>query len=351
MVELCKIIKKPEFIKRNDRSKEEHLMKLLFQSDSVRLLSIKFLALLFSIALGPSVVLAGGMPPDVEKEAMMEQSAEAEEPSTEAKETSSEVKEEPSTEVKDEAVVEQISDSVELSAEPVKEMPEAKEDLPATTSGFSVGVRGALSILNSGSVSGASVQFGGSQYGPLEGAVDYDKGYGFSFLLGYALGNGLRLESEAGYMNNGFQEINVRMPGTFETQLDLGENKLEGDLSAFALILNAYYDIDFGGNLVPYIGGGLGAADLSNEMKSAGGTTVGSLLVDDCDYVFIYQVGAGLGYRLNRSSNGPDVTVSLDYRYLASFEDPRFKEKVTGNFIEGEFGGHYIGGGVRLGLW
>ncbi len=347
MAELCKIIKKPEFIKRNGR-KEEHLMKLLFQSDSTRLLSIKFLALLFSIALGSSVVLAGGMPPDVEKEAMMEQSAEAEETSTEAKETSSEVKEEPSTEVKDEAVAEQSPDSAEPSTELVKEMPEVKEDLPATTSGFSLGVRGALSILNSGSVSGASVQFGGSQYGPLEGTVDYDKGYGFSFLLGYALGNGLRLESEAGYMNNGFQGINVETSGAL--QLEPGENELEGDLSALTLMMNAYYDIDFGGNLVPYIGGGLGAADLSNEMKS-GGTTVGSLLVDDSDYVFIYQVGAGLGYKLNRFSNGPDVTVSLDYRYLASFEDPRFKEKVTGNLIEGEFGGHYIGGGVRLGLW
>ncbi len=350
MAELCEIIKKPVFIKRNNR-KEEHLMRLPFQSGRASLLSIKFLALLFSIALGPSVVLAGGMPPDVEKEAMMEQSAEAEEPSTEAKETSSEVKEGPSPEVKKETVAEQSPDSAEPSTEPVKEMPEAKEDLPATASGFTVGVRGALSILNSGSVSGSSVQFGGSQYGPLEGTIDYDKGYGFSFLLGYALGNGLRLESEAGYMNNGFQEINVRMPGRFATQLDPGENKLEGDLSAFALILNAYYDIDFGSNLVPYIGGGLGAADLSNEMKSAGGTTVGGLLVDDCDYVFVYQVGGGLGYKLNRSSKGHGITVSLDYRYLASFEDPRFKERVTGNFIEGEFGGHYIGGGVRLGLW
>ena len=37
MADLYKIIKKPEFIKRNDR-KEEHLMKLLFQSGSASLL-------------------------------------------------------------------------------------------------------------------------------------------------------------------------------------------------------------------------------------------------------------------------------------------------------------------------
>ena len=311
-------------------------MKLLFQSGSARLLSIKFLTLLFSIVLGPSMVFAGGMPPDVEKEVMMEQSAEVEEPSPEVKE--------PSPEVKKETVAEQSPDSVEPSAEPVKEMPEAKEDLPAASSGFTFGARGALSILGSDSLSGVST----SQYGPLGATVDYDKGYGFSFMLGYALGNGLRVEAEGGYINNGFQEINIEMPGAFVTQqLESGENKLKGDLSALTLMMNAYYDIDLGSSLVPYIGGGLGAADLSSAMKSA----AGNLLIDDTDCIFIYQIGAGLGYKISGYSKGPDVTVSLDYRYLASFEDPRFKQKVTGNFVEGEFGGHYLGGGVRLGLW
>ena len=334
MADLYKIIKKPEFIKRNDR-KEEHLMKLLFQSGSARLLSIKFLTLLFSIVLGPSMVFAGGMPPDVEKEVMMEQSAEVEEPSPEA--------EEPSPEVKKETVAKQSPDSEKPSTEAVKEMPEAEKDVPSPTSGLTVGVRGALSILNSDSVSGVAV----SPDGPLGGTVDYDKGYGFSFMLGYALGNGLRVEAEGGYINNGFQEINVNTPGAFVTQLGSGENKLKGDLSALTLMMNAYYDIDLGSNLVPYVGGGLGAADLSNEMKSA----AGNLLVDDTDCIFIYQIGAGLGYKISGYSKGPDVTISLDYRYLASFEDPRFKQTVTGNFVEGEFGGHYLGGGVRLGLW
>ena len=310
-------------------------MKLLFQSGSARLLSIKFLTLLFSIVLGPSMVFAGGMPPDVEKEVMMEQSAEVEEPSPEV--------EEPSPEVKKETVAEQSTDSEKPSTEAVKEMPEAEKDVPSPASGLTVGVRGALSILNSDSVSGVAV----SQYGPLAGTVDYDKGYGFSFMLGYALGNGLRVEAEGGYINNGFQGINVETPGAFVTQLESGENKLGGDLSALTLMMNAYYDIDLGSSLVPYIGGGLGAADLSSAMKS----TAGNLLVDDTDCIFIYQIGAGLGYKISGYSKGPDVTVSLDYRYLASFEDPRFKQKVTGNFVEGEFGGHYLGGGIRLGIW
>ena len=308
-------------------------MKLPFRSGGASLLSIKFLTLLFFIVLGTSVALAGGMPSGVKKEAMVEQSTEVEEPSSE---------------VKEETAIEQSAEAEEPSTEAVEEMPEAREDSPAATaSGFTVGARGALSILDSNSLSRSAIEFGGSQYGPLGSTVDYDKGYSLSFLLGYALGNGLRLETEAGYINNGFKEINVKTPGVFTTQLGLGGTKLEGDLSALTLMLNAYYDINLGSNLVPYIGGGLGAAEMSSEMKSS----AGDLLVDDTDSLFIYQVGAGLGYRIGGLSKSLDVTVSLDYRYLASLEDPRFKEKVTGNFVEGEFGGHYIGGGVRLGLW
>lgn len=311
-------------------------MKLPFRSGGARLLSIKSLTLLFSMVLGPSVALAGGMPPGVEKKApVMEESAEVKVPSPEV--------ERPSLEVKGETETEQSAQSGGSSTEALEEMTEPEKDSPATGSGFTVGARGALSILGSDSISGAST----SQYGPLGATVDYDKGYSFSLMLGYALGNGLRIEAEGSYINNGFQEISVRTPGVFAAQLETGENKLGGDLSARTLMMNAYYDVNLGGGLVPYVGGGLGAADLSSEMKS----TAGDLLVDDDDYIFIYQVGGGLGYKISGYSSGLDVTVSLDYRYLASFEDPRFKQKVTGNFVEGEFGGHYIGGGVRLGLW
>jgi opacity protein-like surface antigen len=339
-------------------------MKLLFQSGRASLLSIKFLALLFSIALGPSMVLAGGMPPDVEKEAMMEQSAEAEELSSEVKE--------PSTEVKKETVAEQSPDSGEPSTEVVEEMPEVKEDLPATTSGFTVGVRGALSILNSANISApsvsfmgsqygpleatadfTSVSFMGSQYGPLEATADFTEGYSFNFALGYALGNGLRVEAEGGYIENCFEEMNVEMLGTLElTNTPTGKTKIAGEFSALTLMLNAYYDVDLGSNLMPYLGGGLGIARLSSGRKLGEGAASGRILVDDDDYVFAYQVGAGLGYRIsNGLIGGNGLTVSLDYRYLASLEDPKFKGALTGNFVESEFGGHYIGGGIRLGLW
>ncbi len=272
-----------------------------------------------------SLAFAGGMPPDARKKAStMEQDVEIKEPAPE-------VKEEPAAEPSADAA---------STDEIVGEMSWAQED---GNKGFYLGVRGALGILNSGSMSREAAI---PPYGPLEATVDYDQGYSLSLMLGYALGNGLRFEAEAAYIKNGFREINVETPGVFAEQLEAGENNLEGDASVKILMMNAYYDIDLGGDLVPYIGGGLGAAEMASEMSSAG-----DLLVDAGDCFFVYQVGAGLGYKISGDGNGPDIILSLDYRYLASLKGTRLKQEVTNHFVEGEFGGHYVGGGIRIGLW
>ena len=299
-------------------------MELSFRSGRTGLLLNRLLTFLFSMVLGTSLAFAGGMPPDARKEAStMEQDVEIKEPAPE---------------VKEEPVAEPSADAT-FTDETVEEVSEAQED---RNRGFTVGVRGALSVLDSESMSRAAIP----PYGPLEATVDYDQGYNLSLMLGYALGNGLRFEAEATYIENAFQKINVKTPGAFAAQLETGEKNLEGDVSAKILMMNAYYDINMGGNLVPYIGGGLGAAELMSEMKSAD-----NLLVDAADCFVAYQVGAGLGYKISGYSNGPDITLSLDYRYLASLKGTRLKQKVTNHFVEGEFGGHYMGGGIRLGLW
>lgn len=299
-------------------------MELSSRSCRTGLLSNWFLTFLFSMVLGMSLAFAGGMPPDARKKAStMEQDVEI-------KESAPEVKEEP--------VAEPSADAA-FTDETVGKMSWAQED---GNRGFTVGVRGALSILNSGDMSRDAIP----PYGPLEATVDYDQGYSLSLMLGYALGNGLRFEAEATYIKNGFREITVETPGVFAEQLETGENNLEGDTSVKILMMNAYYDIDLGGDLVPYIGGGLGAAELASEMSS-----VGDLLVDAADCFVVYQVGAGLGYKISGDGNGPDITLSLDYRYLASTKGTRLKQKVTNHFVEGDFGGHYVGGGIRIGLW
>ena len=294
-------------------------MKPLFLSKIVSSLSVKSLVLLFSLVLGSSAAYAGGMPSDVEEKTVLEQSVEASEP-----------------------------------------VPETTERMPVTedssepASGFTIGIRGAFSILNSSDVSASDVNFMGSQYGPLEVTDNSGMGFNASLSLGYAFASGLRIEGEGGYLENCFTEMNVKTPGTLELlgPAPSGETKISGHFSALTLMLNAFYDVKIGGGVVPYLGGGLGVARLSVDKSLRGAPSPGRSLIDDDDYVFAYQVGAGLSYKVGALGGGlPEVTVSLDYRYMSAFDDPKFKEALTGNYVESEFGGHYIGGGIRLGLF
>ena len=114
-------------------------------------------------------------------------------------------------------------------------------------------------------------------------------------------------------------------------------------------MMNAYYDLDLGSDLVPYVGTGLGGANVSSKIESCESTAT-NLLLDESDYVLVYQVGAGLGYKISEFLGfGNGLTVSFDYRYLASFQDMNLRDSSNGGELE-SFGGHYVGGGVRLEL-
>lgn len=313
-------------------------MKCLTWFGKVGLLSV--FTLLFLAALSSSVVLAGERPPDLEKKS---------------------------------------SSSVESG-----EQMQVPTKTPETASGFTIGISGGVSIPNDADFSASAVEFDGFQYGPLDGTASFTTGYSLNFMVGYAFENGLRVGAEIGYVgNNCYDEMDVTMPGTLLAQVGLdstgdpclagaagctsykdltgsaqealsqgsvGTKKIKGKLNALTFMLSVYYDLDLGSNLVPYVGAGLGGANISTEVESNEGVTKGNLLVDDSDYVLAYQVGAGLGYEIGNILGLNDLMLTFDYRYLASMQDLDLQGSVTGNSFESEFGGHYIGGGIRLGL-
>ena len=345
-------------------------MKYSTRFGKIVLLSVFTLLLL--LALSPSVVLAGEMPFESSVESG---EAPAEAASGERMETPTEA-----------ASGEQMQTPAEaVSGEQVQAPVETAERLYRSTSGFTIGISGGVSVLNDTDFSAPAVEFEGYQYGPLEGTASYGQGYGLNFMLGYAFENGLRIGAEIGYIgNNCYEEMNVTMPGTLLTQVGLdsvgnpcladaagctpykalpkssqdalsqnsvGTSKVRGKLRALTFMLSAYYDLDLGSDLVPYVGAGLGGADLSTEVKSNEGVTKGKLLLDDSDYVLAYQVSAGLGYKISDILGlSNDLMVTFDYRYLASMQDADLQGSLTGHSLESEFGGHYIGGGIRLGL-
>ena len=328
-------------------------MKFLFRSARANLLSTGLLVFLFLVLSGPSATLAGGLPSKAEKEPAPEPVGEVAEPEI------------PVPEIPEPEVAEDVPEPVAVPRTPVPR--------------YTIGFRGALGILNNADVTRPAADLGGFQYEPSDGALDYRLGYSVGFLFGYAFENGLRLEGEALYMNNSFRKMDMKKAGSLVSQLGLdgsfqpcvagapgcvaykdlsqsgrdlvdkvvlGERSVTGDLSALGFLVNAYYDIDFGSSLVPYVGGGLGMARFSSGVKSDEDPTAGNVLIDGDSSRLIYQVGGGVGYRISG-----DVTVSLDYRYLDSFEDLNFRETFTDGAVDVGFGAHYVGGGIRIDLW
>ena len=100
-----------------------------------------------------------------------------------------------------------------------------------------------------------------------------------------------------------------------------------GDVSALGLMANGWYDIDTGTRWVPYIGGGLGAARLDIGVGLKGTVTddgdtdpatnvieMGDGSIDRADdWVFAYQVGAGIGYRIDDRA-----VVQFGYRFFGT---------------------------------
>ena len=186
-----------------------------------------------------------------------------------------------------------------------------------------------------GSVTGNAVWVKDSDWSTNAGAsgtLEYDTGWGIDGALGYSLSGsmqGLRIEGEVGYRSSDLDKFNVNgfglIPGS------------SGDVDVWTGLINAYYDIDLGSNLMPYVGGGLGiarySADISPPPAVAGP-------IDDSDTVFAYQLSAGVGYALS-----PSTTLFGGYRYLAT-DDPDISGQ--GVNVTTEYHSHNVQAGVRF---
>ncbi len=148
------------------------------------------------------------------------------------------------------------------------------------------------------------------------------------FVLGAAVGGdlsqvlkGLRGELELAYRKNKFKSGNqvvtnpgttsktatftdtagtLTLSGTFVGGTSVASSR--GELQTWTLLANAWYDIDLGSDLTPYIGGGIGYAD--NELKHGA-------LADGSGDDFAWQLGAGINYKI-----GDKTSIGVGYRYV-----------------------------------
>jgi opacity protein-like surface antigen len=153
------------------------------------------------------------------------------------------------------------------------------------------------------------------------GKAEYDTGFGITGALGFDTGM-FRFEGEVGYRKSDYDKIGASGQAMVDTS---------GDVTGWDFMANAYFDVETGSQLTPYIGGGLGVAVLETTGVSAGGNHLES----GEDTVFAYQAIAGVAYSFTDA-----WMVQLEYRFFGT-ENPTFKE------IESEYMSHNLFIGIR----
>ncbi len=110
----------------------------------------------------------------------------------------------------------------------------------------------------------------------------------------------------------------------------------QGDISSISVFVNAYYDFNRSGRLRPYVGGGVGFADVDVEYAPSG---VG--IIDDGETVLAYQFKAGASFALTEQ-----VEAYGEYAFRAS-EDIEVNNSLFPGTLEVENQTNVFAVGVR----
>jgi opacity protein-like surface antigen len=140
----------------------------------------------------------------------------------------------------------------------------------------------------------------------IDNAVDFSPGWAASAQIGYGFGNGLVLEGEVTYRDNGSDDFAAGTGAFGITPVP------DVDVSSWAVMGNVLYEFGPFGGALPYIGVGAGAAFVDVEQPLFG---------SDDDTVFAAQGIVGVAYPFT-----DHLAAVVDYRYFRAFD-----VEVTGN--------------------
>jgi opacity protein-like surface antigen len=193
----------------------------------------------------------------------------------------------------------------------------------AEADGIYVGAFGGVNLLED-----ADLEVVDPVLGPVEFEFEDETGWAAGGAVGYAFDFGLRAEAEAAYRQNDHNEGEV-------AGVDFD---LDGETTALSFMGNLWFDVPVPFPVRPYIGAGGGMARVGLEDTEAEGLDI----ADDSEWVWAYQLGAGLGYEIR-----PGLTVGAEYRFFGT-EDPELEAfDLDGDY---EYRSHSILIGLRYGF-
>ena len=138
-----------------------------------------------------------------------------------------------------------------------------------------------------------------------DGELSFDNGGVATFAVGTSIGDAGRIEVELASRVNDFDEAEWD---------DYGSWDVDGEVTTGSFMVNAYYDFKNEGRFTPFIGGGLGFANIEHDIDDIGGFD-GTNFKDDDD-VMAYQMMLGLGFAATE-----ELSIDLQYRFFGT-EDP-----------------------------
>ena len=159
-----------------------------------------------------------------------------------------------------------------------------------------------------------------------EGEFSFDPGFVVSAAIGNDFGNGFRLEMEYSFRANDLEkaEGTEYYQDYYVNDSNDYSESLGGDVMTNSLMANVFYDFAPSSPVSPFIGGGIGFANIEGDIDFQG---------NEDDDVFAYQLGAGIAFALN-----PKMKIDVQYRFFAT-EDPDFygleAEYLTHNLMIG----------------
>jgi OmpA-OmpF porin, OOP family len=157
----------------------------------------------------------------------------------------------------------------------------------------------------------------------VNATADYDTGYSIIGAIGHSYRNKMRGEFELGY-----QDLDV---GSVS-----GSSAGSGDVDVFSFMINGFYDFKNKSKWTPYVGVGIGGANVSAD----GVSNVSGSVLDDSDLVFAYQAMGGLTYQVNSN-----LGLFADYRYFGTSDADLTLANNTD--VDADFASHRIMFGMR----
>ena len=151
----------------------------------------------------------------------------------------------------------------------------------------------------------------GADVPAFDSEADYDLGIGVYAALGYGYSNNVRAEIEFSYRTNDIESIAADGAGFSGWPA----GTLGGDTTTMAIMGNVLYDFETGGSVTPYIGLGIGMANVDHDISgnNPAGITANTIAYGSADWVLAYQGIAGVAFDLAEG-----LALDISYRYFGT---------------------------------